>query len=484
MPIKFLQPLPILIIIFYIELNSYKAHAQLITFGRPHYQAEVKTTLASQRAPFWLYANTFGTVSTTAPNALFNVSLYSPTSDSLLPNWRNINVNYGVETYLSTHKNGTETFLVEGYTSIKYGIFRILAGRKREVIGLIGDSLLTSGSFAMSGNTLPIPQIKLTSNFVVPFTNKLIAIKACFSYGWLGSMAVGYGGQGVTSVNGLFHQKNLYATIGKPQSRFQATIGFNHQVQWGGENQIWPNGLSPTEAWWGVVLGKSWMGSRVGNHLGTIDMGLKWKLQQGELFLYRQNIYEDGSLYAFLNIGDGLNGVVYRPVQQSENAFSVKSMLFEFLNTTSQGGDVFNLSTGVFGKDNYFNHYVYTNGWSYNRKTIGTPFIAPQSDLNSRWPHLKNSLTNNNRVKLLHLGASGQYLDCHWFLKTSFSINYGLYDYPLIGNPKQFSSILQVQKSLSWLGGIEWSTALGIDVGRLYKSSVAIQLGLRKRGNF
>lgn len=437
MPIK-----PILsVILLYLVHTSRKVNAQFLTIARPHYHFDVKATLSPHRTPFWLYTNNYGIVSTHAPTALTGVSLSSVSSDSLSPNWQNVRIDYGFEPYLRSRH--TRPLLIEGYGSIKYGIFRVIAGKKREIIGLTGDTLLTSGSISVSGNTQPIPQGKITSEFIVPFTNEFISVKTCFSYGWLGLRTVGYGGQGVASINGFFHQKNMYVTIGT--SQFQGIMGFNHQVQWGGENQICPNGLNPNAAWWGVVFGKLWMGSRVGNHLGTIDMSLKWKLQQGKLFLYRQNIYEDGSLYAFLNIGDGLNGVVYRPVQQSENSFSVKSMLFEFLNTTSQGGDVFNLSTGVFGKDNYFNHYVYTNGWSYNGKTIGTPFIAPQSDLDSRWPHVKNSLTNNNRVKLFHLEATGHYLDWHWLIKTSFSINYGLYNHPLTGNPKQFSSILQVQ---------------------------------------
>ncbi|MFN3378724.1 MAG: capsule assembly Wzi family protein [Runella zeae] len=482
MPIKPILLPYLSVILLWAVHTPIKVNAQFLTIARPHYHIDVKATLSPHRTPFWLYTNTSGIVSTHAPNALAGVSLSSASSDSLSPNWQKVRIDYGLESYLSSPS--TRPLLIEGYSSIKYGVFGIITGKKRETIGLTGDTLLTSGSISMSGNTQPIPQIKITSDFIVPFTNEFVSVKTCISYGWLGPRAVGYGGQGVTSVNGFFHQKNMYVTIGSSRSQFQGIMGFNHQVQWGGENQIWPNGLNPNAAWWGVVFGKSWMGSRVGNHLGTIDFGFRWKLPHGKLFFYRQNIYEDGSLYSFLNIGDGLNGVVYRPIQKSERLFSLTSLLFEFLNTTSQGGDIFNLSTGVFGKDNYFNHYIYTEGWSYKGQTIGTPFITPQENLDRRWPLVKNSFSNNNRVKLLHLGARGHYLDWHWFLKTSFSINYGLYDYPLIGNPKQFSSILQVQKSLSWLGGIEWSTALGIDAGRLYKSSLAIQLGLRKRGFF
>ncbi|KYP13767.1 MAG: hypothetical protein A1D16_19045 [Flavihumibacter sp. CACIAM 22H1] len=81
---------------------------------------------------------------------------------------------------------------------------------------------------------------------------------------------------------------------------------------------------------WGAVFGKSWMGSRVGNHLGTIDFGFRWKLHEENYFFTARIYTKIGSLYSFLNIGDGLNGVVYRHIQKSERLFSLTSLLFEF----------------------------------------------------------------------------------------------------------------------------------------------------------
>ncbi|WP_290711498.1 hypothetical protein [Flavihumibacter sp. CACIAM 22H1] len=120
-------------------------------------------------------------------------------------NWQKVRIEYGIESYLSS--SSSSPLLIEGYGSINYGVFSIIAGKNRETIGLIGDTLLTSGSISMSGNTQPIPQVKITSDFSVPFTNEFISVKTCFSYGWLGPRAIGYGGQGVTSVNVFFHQK-------------------------------------------------------------------------------------------------------------------------------------------------------------------------------------------------------------------------------------------------------------------------------------
>ena len=45
--------------------------------------------------------------------------------------------------------------------------------------------------------------------------------------------------------------------------------------------------------------------NRLGNHLGTVDLGMEVELAMGKLFMYRQSIYEDGSLYYGNNITTG-----------------------------------------------------------------------------------------------------------------------------------------------------------------------------------
>ena len=81
-------------------------------------------------------------------------------------------------------------------------------------------------------------------------------------------------------------------------------------------------------------------------------------------------------------------------------------------------------------------------------------------------------MTINNRVQMVHLGANGWIDEWKWLLKASFSNNLGTYDYPFPTPLKQFSGLLQIQKELPWLQGIDWTTSIAIDAGTLYEPSM------------
>jgi hypothetical protein len=446
--------------------------------------------LFNGKSPFWIHSNQYSTIPT-AKNLAFSgqASFETDYQRDSLKKFRHL-LGWGAKIVPIFNKGDTTEFLLpESYLKLRVGAIEVWGGKRREIYGLTGDTLLSSGSYSWSGNAFPIPKIQLnTIGFVtIPWTHSLLAFSASFAHGWLGDMPVKYGGRGVKSVNGYLHQKSFYLKMGKPHWNVNFIGGFNHHAQWGGENQIWPDGLPPGEAWWAVVIGKSWEGSRIGNHLGTLDIGLSWRLKEDKsLFFYRQNIFDDGSLYTFLNIKDGLQGVTFsnRRSQDYTRTITLHKLTVEWLNTTSQGGNVFDFATGVFGKDNYFNHYVYEQGWSYRSQGIGTPFIPSQRTVKSNLPRIDKEFTNSSRVQMIHLGADGWLDDWQWLLKTSFSINYGLYDHPFSTKPKQLSTLIRFQKELRHLNGIEWYTTLAFDLGTLYDPSLGLQIGLRKRGFF
>jgi hypothetical protein len=465
--------------------------AQFISLPKGNYDISISGygSTSSSRIPFWLYANQYGIIPKTTPLFIPRVAFSNLKSDTANTDWSQLRLIYSLDLPVVISTSAAKPHLVEAHAAVRYGPFELYLGRRREITGLLGDTLLSSGSYAWSGNSLPITKVQFSiPNYIsFPFTKGLISFKGTFAHGWLYTLAVAYGGRGVKAVEGYLHQKTFYLKIGKPNWKINVTAGFNHQAQWGGEDQIWPNGLPPKEAWWAVVFGKPWEDSRVGNHLGTIDLGLNWQLEAGKsLFFYRQNIFDDGSLYKFLNIQDGLQGVVFtnRLSQDFTHTITLKKVVVEWLNTTNQGGAVFDFQQQIFGRDNYFNHYVYSQGWSYKGQIIGTPFIPAQTDVKSSLTPIKNMITNNNRVQMIHLAANGWLDDWQWLFKTSFSINYGLYDYPYPRRQNQLSSLIQFHKELRWLGGIDWSTSLAFDVGTLYDPSMGIQIGLRKRRFF
>ena len=84
----------------------------------------------------------------------------------------------------------------------------------------------------------------------------------------------------------------------------------------------------------------------------------------------------------------------------------IQEVLLEYLFTESQGGNLFLENAAQRGRDNYFNHSQYQDGWSRYGLTMGTPFITPSADSRSDLP--RYGFTNNNRVAVMHLGVSGQ----------------------------------------------------------------------------
>ncbi|CAG5018234.1 hypothetical protein DYBT9275_05961 [Dyadobacter sp. CECT 9275] len=449
---------------------------------------EIQTYASSQkRLPFWMYTNQFGITPTQGPAAALHLSVIHYEKAGFNPkNWK---IGGGIEA-VTNYSENTKILLPQLFASLKRKNWELYAGRKKQWVG-IADSTIGTGSYAWSGNTLPIPKIQLgTTQFIpIPFTFRLISFNAFYSEGMFER------NRQITSKLKL-HQKALYIKLGNEKTWFQIYAGFNHQVQWGGrspyqtiEGQM-PNSL---KSYFYVITGKPHpkinglthfdFSNRIGNHLGSIDLAIETKIKNTSLLIYRQNIYEDGSLYYLNNISDGLNGIRIKKKSNPNAVFQINEAVLEFLCTKSQGGPIANLNPQIRGKDDYFNNAQVRDGWSYQGRTIGTPFISSASDTRERWPNHSDFFTNNNRISVWHLGLKGTFLDrINWSGKFSYSENYGTYDVPFDGTPRQFSAALSVQVYLYFLGGTTLRGVLATDIGKLYANTNGISLGIRKEG--
>jgi hypothetical protein len=272
--------------------------------------------------------------------------------------------------------------------------------------------------------------------------------------------------------------------------------GFNHQVQWGGKSPYYTkDGQMPKgfKNYINVVTGKARTNTltaqdstgRVGNHLGSVDLGLEIETYGTTIMFYRQSLYEDGSLIWLSNFNDGLNGVRITRKNSYGANFEIMQLVLEFLNTKSQGGPINDIN-GIrqnLGKDNYFNNAQVRDGWSYYNRTIGTPFITPTSDTQWKWPKYADSFTSNNRVSVLHLGLRGTLMQkVIWATKLSYSSNSGTYDVPFVNSPTQFSGLLTMQGKINLFGGTILKGSIAADLGKLYPDTYGFTLGLRKEG--
>src|SRR5690606_1726474 len=305
------------------------------------------------------------------------------------------------------------------------------------------------------------------------------------------------------------HQKSLYGRLGRETWPVRLYGGFNHQVQWGG-TIVTPNRWTAPgqtrypqkwrDYWWVITTKRIPTfgyvnvddydavdrGNRLGNHLGTVDIGAEILNEKWSILLYRQSIYEDGSLFQLINLRDGLHGISWknRSGRQTKN-FYLQGITLEHLYTIHQGGESFDLNGGVRGRDEYFAHIQYL-GWVYNDKTIGTPFISAKGETREDLPQPSGILdfTNNNRVSLWHLGANGTTGKVHFLLMASFSENRGSFGKPFKYKVYQFSGLVRVGMSVTIgnKGTFDVFGEVANDTGKLFENSTGVMLGIRKSG--
>lgn len=472
------------------------------------YTAEVGTYLSSStETPFWLRANQYGIVPYRSPVITFRAGLHSAydTSRSNGGRWRDskFDIGYGFDVVVNGTQNGLSyernVLLPEAYVKVRRGIWEVYVGRRREKFGL-ADSTLSTGSYAWSGNAMPVPKIQIAiPNFTpIGFTKGWVAIQGTFAHGYLD--AKGY------ILNPMLHQKSLYLRFGGQRDFMRVYAGMNHQVVWGGREADPANGNGTIQSNGELPSGlKNYyyvvttfypksndtseynyfdLTNRIGNHLGSIDAAIEMDLARYTLYVYRQNIYEDGSLFYLINIADGLNGVRIR--RNDSNAL-VRDILFEFLNTTSQGGPEFIIDEPLRrGKDDYFNHQQFRDGWAYRQHTIGTPFIPPALGPKDQYPY--GNFTANNRVYVFHTGLAGSLplrgraltSPIAYQIKLSYSRNLGTYNSPYSPIRTQFSGYASIVTPLAILGGLQLTGSIAIDSGTLYQNSIGTFISLRK----
>ncbi|GAB2520284.1 capsule assembly Wzi family protein [Spirosoma aerophilum] len=391
-----------------------------------------------------------------------------------------------------------QILLPEAYTKGRLGAFELYAGRRREVVGLV-DTLLTSGSYIWSGNALPMPKIQLAiPQFTpIPLTGGVLSVMGTFSHGW-------FENEGRLVQGSYLHQSSLYGRLGKPSWRVRFYGGFNHQVMWAGhsdylDNTVSVNGNLPSAIKYfpAVVLGSRnpfpedqaltsisrFDDNRIGNHLGSIDFAFEVNLNRWNVFAYRQFMYDDGSLFYGTNLDDGLNGLRIRNRDQPTGSlFFLKQLTFEYLFTGSQGGDLFILEDPQRrGRDDYFNNSQFIDGWTYVGRTIGTPFLTPQKEVNPALPN--RYAIANNRVSAFHVGLSALVLDkVDVTTRLSYSRNAGTYAIPYLTIPAQFSGLLTASVPIGLFGGTTLNGSVAVDAGELLPNSVGAYIGLRKTG--
>lgn len=279
-------------------------------------------------------------------------------------------------------------WLTQAYVSGRWRKWELWAGRRKEVYGL-GDTTMTGGFYAWSGNAMPMPKVQLGTRDYLNFAKGWFGIHMTYSHGW-------FDNQGPT-IDAYLHQKTLYGRIGKPSSKINLFGGLNHNVSWGGEAKnksggafdYYPSGIN-TYFYVVTVLkdrtilatdaNSSWddLGYQFGNHLGSVDLAIKFQNTHFETLLYRQSMYETGRIAKLTQINDGLSGISIKIKRGSY----LKNIGLEYLYTANQGNYTSGISEFLGLKDPHLieiESYQNNGGrgsWKYWNKPLGTPIFV------------------------------------------------------------------------------------------------------------
>jgi hypothetical protein len=245
-----------------------------------------------------------------------------------------------------------------------------------------------------------------------------------------------------------------------------------------------------------AVVGKTYRGSKVGNHLGSVDLGLDYDFPTVKLSLYRQNFYDEGALAKLANIRDGLNGISLQNTSQyqDQGGFQWHKILFEFFYSKDQAGYPNSITTNS-GDENYYNNNEFYWGWSYKGVGLGNPFITPFASTRTDLPNDIPDFFNNNRVVAFYGGADFSIEDFHFTGKASYTLNYGTFGTSIWGHSRgrtfypprygiwqevrQFSGYLEVSKPFGETG---WQVGCvaALDNGGLFYNSGGFLLKLKR----
>jgi hypothetical protein len=440
------------------------------------------------QVPFWLRSNQYGSIPLDGASLSFIGAArkdYDLSADKLFEWGASFEGRANIG-------QGSNLTLIEGYGKIRLSIFEFRAGRSKEIMGLC-DTTLTSGSYAISGTNLGIPEIELSVRdfCALPWFGQMFAFKGNYVHGWFGDLKMTrYIEQDTLLLGSYLHQKSLYGRFGKPGWRLKLYGGFNHQVVWGHEQDYYTEDytLTPIETYWYVITGKKYSNGyiqeeRQGNHLGSIDLGLEYEFKKVKILIYRQNLYEAGALAYLANIQDGLNGISLQNLHKGESRGIWNKMLLEFLYTKNQAGEPWSPDSGS-PYEPYYNHGQYITGWSYLGSGLGTSFIGTRDYINETLPAHPEEYFINNRVMALHFGFEGAFRTLTYTIKASWSKNYGTYqttdeeqsteitnpgEYGIFGEQEQISSYFGVNKRFT--NGLILGLIGAFDYGNLYYNS-------------
>lgn len=462
--------------------------------------------------PFWMRSNQYGSIPLDGASggllvrAAKNYAIqgeWTERTDKTASLW---DWGYGLEARTNIGSKA-QVQLIDAHVKARYAMFEAKLGRTKDVMGLNGDTILSSGNFAVSGNALGVPMldIRIPEYYRLPWFDGLFSFKGNFANGYMGKMRIdtaNYTNHEPEPLPTFLHQKSLYGRLGKENWRLNFYGGINHQVQWGSEKKVYGDGytLNNVQTLWYVFWAKAYgtptiPNSKLGNQQGSIDLGLSYEGNRLRWMAYRQNFYDVGAISRLANIADGLNGISVTNKQFTTSGKNLdwQSLLLEFFYSKDQAGYPWSTPTKS-GDEDYYNNYYYKEGWSYKEQGLGSPLIVTAHTAKTGQAHDPYDYFISNRVVAGHLGIRGRLDQWDVLTKLSLARHYGTFGTSIHGKStgstrhqpymdtfvpvSQFSFYLQGERELR--NNFFFGIRVALDQGQLLDNSIGGQVSLRK----
>ncbi len=510
------------------------AHAQQNCYLR--YFTQFNTVASDgDNAPYWFTANRQGLVSA-EPN-----SLYGRYGLEYGGNLRNDDFCYKVVGDIVASSNSNADFFIQQlYASASWRWLTLSVGSKERfsetrthVSQFAGTSfaenlvnryfpnlyhnqftMLSSGGMSFSGNSRPVPQVRLEIPEYTPFpgTRGWLKIRGHIAYGRFtdGNFQESFTrGNDITiyGKNILYHSKAGFIEIGKAE-KFPLLFegGLEMYTQFGGDIYTHGDGLKvsmPTSLsdYWKAFIPLSGSGDTPeveqtnisGNQLGSWHAAFTVPLKEVEFRLYGEHLFEDFSQLFFFEYQSDRNGkrnVIYYPwkdiliglrvTNKSHILPFISAVQYEYVCTKEQSGALYHDPSDYFneqmdGNDNYYNHGIYP-GWHHWGMGMGNPLvISPAYNDNGSLKF------RGNRLVAHSIGINGAFQDAFplgYRLSYVYSENWGTYPNPF---PKKkyttslLGEFIYAPLSSKWLGKVavayDKSTFIGNNLGVMFTLS-------------
>lgn len=471
------------------------------------YRAEAVASFSGgENTPFWLVNNRQGLSSVKKNNGYLRLGAFKEQHYDSRFSW-----GAGVDMAVG-YRLQSVFYLQQLYGEVRYRCLNAMLGAK-EMTGEMVNPTLSSGNLLYSGNSHPIPQLRLgIFNYAdIWGTRGWIGIKGYITFGkftdskWQKSWVKPVAGVSESGEEGKFqqlnegvwyHSKGLWLRGGNT-SVFPLTFeaGIEMATQFGGTAIIqnrgkWQTIHMPTnlKAFWKALIPMAGDETTIageqtnvqGNFLGNFTFALSWlpKNSDWALKVYYQHMFEDHSmLYVDYPWRDGMWGV---EAKLPSNPF-VSNIVYEYLHMTDQTGPVYwdhtpDLDKQVSGRDMYYEHQIYSS-WQHWGEIIGSPLVlSPIFNDGSL-------LLRTNRVIAHHIGFDGDPTrNLSYRVLLSWTRNWGTYKRPLPEVKNNFSALAELKWHPASLRGWQGTFSFGADAGGLIGRSIGVQIGICKSG--